>query len=70
MYLARNYKHLDGLYVVDSNASKDSLFSLDANTLENDLIFENESSPQELLNVFHLYQRKHSIPHLQHDEIH
>jgi hypothetical protein len=54
---------LDGLYVVYLNVSKDNLFFRDANTLENDLIFENESSPQELLNEFHLYQRKHSSPH-------
>ena len=62
--------HLDGLYVVDSNASKDSLFSQGANTQENDLIFENGSFPQELLDVFHLCQRKHSNPHPQLDEIH
>ena len=62
--------HLDGLYVDDSNASKDNLFSQDANIQDNDLIFENGSFPQELLNVFHLYQRKHSNPHPLHDEIH
>ena len=70
MYLGQNYMHLDGLDVVDSNASKDSLFSQGANTQENDLIFENGSFPQELLDVFHLCQRKHSNPHPQHDEIH
>jgi hypothetical protein len=52
-YLERNCMHLDELGVGGSNASKDNPFSQDANILENDLISENDSFLQELLNEFH-----------------